>query len=95
MVCKVQPPEDQSKDLDVQKKDESKPPEEPVRRGKGKGNQSKGEESQKVNESKKKTPENPWNRFQQRMKGSGLGGEKKLLSALYREEQRALKTLTS
>ena len=94
MVCKVKPPEVQSKDLDVPKKDESKPPED-VKRGKGKGNQSKGEESHKVNESKKKTPENPWNRFQQRMKGSGLGGEKKLLSALYREEQRALKTLTS
>ena len=52
MVCKVKPPEDQSKDLDVPKKDESKPPEEPVRRGKGKGHQSKGEESQNVNESK-------------------------------------------
>ena len=96
-----------------------KPPEEPARPGKGKGSQTKDEESQKKDESeteeqmpkkplnwesqqkdenKKKTPEekipkNPWNQFQQRMRGSGIGGEKKLLSALYREEQKALQTL--
>ena len=65
---------------------------------KGKGSQTKDGESQKEDESKKKTPEekipkNPWNGFQQRLKGSGIGGDKKLLSALYQEEQKALQTL--
>ena len=81
-----------SKNEVSQKKDESKPPEEPVSAAKGKGSQTKDDESHKTNEGKKKTPQNPWNRFQQRMSGSGLGGQKKLLSALYREEQRALAT---
>ena len=67
---------------------------------KGKGSQTKDGESQKEDGSKKKTPEekipkNPWNRFQQRMRGSGLGGEKKILAALYFEEQKALQTLMS
>ena len=65
---------------------------------KGKGSQTKDGESQKEDESKKRTPEekipkNPWNRFQQRLKGAGVGGDKKLLSVLYREEQKALQTL--
>ena len=56
----------------------------------GTGGQTKDGESQKEDESKKRTPEekipkNPWNRFQQRLKGSGIGGDKKLLSVLYRE----------
>ena len=65
---------------------------------KGNGSQTKDGESQKEDESEKKTPKekiskNPWNLFQQRLKGSGIGGDKKLLSALYREEQKALQTL--
>ena len=79
-----------------QKEDESKKttPEEKIPKNPWNG------ESQKEDESKKKTPEekipkNPWNRFQQRLKGSGIGGDKKLLSALYREEQKALRTLRS
>ena len=53
--------------------------------------------SQQKDESQKKTaeehiPKNPWIRFQQRLRGSGIGGEKKFLAALYREEQTALRT---
>ena len=77
-----------------QKEDESKKktPEEKIPKNPWNG------ESQKEDESKKNTPEekipkNSWNRFQQRLKGSGIGGDKKLLSALYREEQKGLQTL--
>ena len=84
----------QTKDGESQKEDESKKktPEEKIPKNPWNG------ESQKEDESKKKTPEekipkNPWNRFQQRLKGSGIGGDKKLLSALYQEEQKALQTL--
>ena len=81
----------QPKDEDPQKKDdretEQQMPKKPLNC-----------ESKQNDESKKKTPEeknprNPWNQFQQRMRGCGIGGEKKLLSALYREEQQALRTV--
>ena len=84
----------QTKDGESQKEDDrkKKTPEEKIPKNPWNG------ESQKEDESKKKTPEekipkNPWNRFQQRLKGSGIGGDKKLLSALYQEEQKALQTL--
>ena len=84
----------QTKDGESQKEDDrkKKTPEEKIPKNTWNG------ESQKEDESKKKTPEekipkNPWNRFQQRLKGSGIGGDKKLLSALYQEEQKALQTL--
>ena len=78
----------QTKDEEAQKKDECETEEQMPKKPLQK------------DESKKKTPEekipkNPWNQFQQRMRGSGIGGEKKLLSALYREEQQALRTLRS
>ena len=83
----------QTKDEESQKKDESKKktPEEKIPKNPWNG------ESQKEDESKKKTPEkkipkNNWNGFQQRLKGCGFG-DKKLLSALYQEEQKALQTL--
>ena len=79
----------QTKDEEAPKKDESeteskkKPP---------------NWESVQKDESKKtaeeKIPKNPWNEFQRRLRGSGLR-EKKLVAKWYREEQTALRTLTS
>ena len=73
----------QTKDEEAPKKDESekKPP-----------NWQSLLTDERKKTAEEQIPKNRWNQFQRRLKGSGLGGEKKILAALYREEQRALRT---
>ena len=93
----------QTKDEEAPKKDESetspcalmvKLSDDPVRPGKFTKDEEAPKKDESETESKKKprVPKNPWNQFQRRLRGSGIGGEKKFLAALYREEQTALRT---